>query len=259
MKYLIKNIENEILKLKSTFALWLSIISSLFIPLIFFMYYTLKHKTLIPEEGINPWDKFLLDQIMSVSTLLVPLFIVLATSLIVQIEHKSSSLKYLFTQPVPKWSIYFGKLIVTIGLIVLTYIMFLLSMVVLGYAVGFVHQELKFLDFTPNLETPIKLLFRSLIAVLAMVSLQFWLSFRVRNFVIPLGIGMVMIITGLIVYKAEEAVFFPYAFNRLSLFPLNNENVEAMFWFPRVSIISLIYFIIFSTIGFIDISKMNIK
>jgi len=247
------------LKLKSSFALWLAIISALFIPVIFFFYYTLKYKSLIPLSGVNPWEKFMIDQINAAAALLIPMFIILITSLIIQVEHKSSSIKYLFSLPVPKWSIYFGKLTASIGLILFTYTVFFLAMLIVGSIVGLIHSELNFLDHFPDFEKPVKLLFRSFIAVLGMVGIQFWISFRVKNFIIPLGIGIVLVITGLIIYKAKESLYFPYAYNTISLLALRQEESNIELWFPLVSFLSIIYFVTFSILGFLSINRMNVK
>lgn len=260
LTYYTTSTKNEFKKLKSTFAFWLTIISALFIPIIYLIYYLLKYKSLIPDEGVNPWDKFLVNQIRGAAPLLVPLFIVLVTSLIVQIEHKSSSIKHLFALPVPKWSIYFGKLTAVIFTIATAYILFFTFMIIVGYTVGIIHSDLKMLSFKPDFSEAIKLLFRSYIATLGIVGLQFWLSFRIRNFIIPLGIGMVLIVTGLIIYRAPEAIYFPYGYNMLSLFPIAVDNdMGNMLWFPTVSLYSIGYFILFSILGYVDIKRLNIK
>lgn len=259
LHFFTNSIKNETLKLKGTFALWLSIISALFIPLIYFLYYVFKHESLIPATGVNPWEKFMVDQIMSAATILIPFFIILITSLVIQVEHKSSAMKYLFSLPIPKWSIYFGKLTVSVGLILFTYILFFLAMLIVGYIVGGIHKELNFLDYFPNYEKPLQLLFRSFTAILGIMGIQFLLSFRIKNFIVPLGIGMVLVITGLVIYRAEESLYFPYAYNMLSLFPISNEETSIVLWFPKVSILSIIYFLLFSIFGFLNINKMSIK
>ena len=257
--YFTKSLKNEALKLKNTFAFWLAIISGLFIPAIYFIYYLLKYKSLIPPVDSNPWEKFMVDQIMGAASLLIPLFIILITSLIIQVEHKSSSMKYLFSLPIPKWSVYFGKLTVSVGLILFTYILFFVAMLTAGALVGLIHKELNFLAYFPDYEKPLKLLFRSFIAVSGILGIQFWLSFRIKNFIIPLGIGMVLVITGLTIYRAKEALYFPYAYNMLSLFSLSSEETNITLWFPTVSLLSAGYFIVFSIFGFLDIKRMNIK
>lgn len=255
--YLFTSIKNEIFKLKKTFAFWLAIISALFIPVVFFFVYLIKYEAFIPKEGVNPWFTFMKDQIMYTSSLLIPFFIVLITSLIIQIEHKSSSLKYLFTLPIPKWSIYFGKLIVTTSFIFSTYILFLAFMLLSGYAVGVLRPELNLLNYSPDLILPSKLLFRSFIAILGVAGLQFAMSFRIKNFIVPLGIGMVLVITGLIVAKADEAIYFPYAHSMRSI--IKPGNMENLTWFHEVSTYSVSYFAVFSLLGYIIINRMNVK
>lgn len=210
--------QNEILKLKRTFAFRLTIIGASFIPFIYFVFHVLKYKSLIPDTDINPWNKFMSDQIMSAGSILIPLYIVLLTSLIIQIEHKSNAVKYIFSEPVPKWTIYFTKLFIVVLSVIFTYVLFVLMMLFSGLLVGILRTELNFLAYSPQLLNPLKILFRSFLASLGIISLQFWLSFRFRNFIVSLGIGIVLVISGLIVFQAEEAKYFPYAYNRLSLF-----------------------------------------
>ncbi len=255
--YYISSIKNEILKLKNTFALWLSILSALFIPVLYFIYYLLKYDSLLPDEGVNPWDKFLKEQIMSVSSLLAPIFIVLLTSLIIQVEHKSAGLKHLFTLPVPKWAVYYSKLSAVFFMVLSTYVLFFGLMLVSGYLVGLIHTDLELANQSPNFTLPVKLMVRSFMSVLGIMGIQFWLSFRVKNFIIPLGIGLVLVITGLIIYRAEESLYFPYAYNMLSLFALDND-IDAMVWIPKVSIYSMYFYGIASIFGYFSISKMRI-
>ena len=243
--YYTSSIKNEFLKLKRTFTFWLTIISAFFIPIIFFLVYLFKSESLVPKINENPWDKFLGTQIVSVVPFLVPMFIILITSLIIQVEHRSNGLKHLFTLPVPKWSIYFGKLTMVITAIFTSFTLFYIVMILAGYTVGTIHPELKLTEFSPKHTLFIKALFRAFISVLGIVGLQFWLSFRIKNFIIPLGIGLVLLITGMVVYKGEEAIYFPYAYNMISMIS-NKSDVSTIGWFPLVSIYSLGYFILFA-------------
>jgi len=251
------SLKNEVLKLKNTFAFWITIISALFIPTIYFIYYTLKYESLIPAEGVNPWSKFMIDQIMSSASLLLPLFIVLLTSLIVQVEHKSSAFKYIFSLPIKKSDVYFGKLSIVLISVTFTYLLFIVCMLLSGFLAGLIHSELNFLSFTPDFDQPLKLIFRSFIGVLGILAFQFWLSFRFKNFIVPLSIGIVLVIAGLVVFQAEEAIYFPYAYGRLSLFQTAIE--PSLQWFPNTSLYSSIYFIIFSIFGYLSIRKLNVK
>ena len=65
-------------------------------------------------------------------------------------------------------------------------------------------------------------------------------------------------ITGLVLYKGEEAIYYPYAYNMLSLFP-RGETMPNLSWFPTVSFWSLGYFLLFTILGYVDVSRRNVK
>lgn len=256
IKFFFTSFFNEILKLKRTFAVWLCIISAGFIPLIYFIYYFLKHTETIPASGVNPWEKFLGTHLSSAIPFLVPLFVVIITSLVMQVEHKSEGIKQLFSLPIPKWSIYFGKLLVVIGIVLTTYLLFYLFTFLSGNLLGFLRPELKFLSFEPPYLHFFIALFRSFIAILGIIAIQFWLSFKLKNFIIPMGIGIVLVITGLTVYNAEEAIYFPYSYNLLNI---TNLNPQQLVWVTSISLYSLGFFVAAALMGYLHVRRMNIK
>lgn len=255
--YYLSNIKNELIKLKRTFAFWLTIISGLLIPTLFFVVYLVKHKSLIPAEGINPWEKFMVNQVQNSIPFFVPMFIVLITSLIIQVEHKSSGIKHLFVLPIPKWSVYFSKLSIVIFSIIATYIYFFIAILFFGALIGLFHSELGFLDFQPNYLKYIKILITSFIASLGIVGIQFWLSFRFKNFIVPLAVGMILVIVGLIVSRAPESIYFPYAFNILSI--SMGDKMPLTFGISSVTIYSVFCFLLTAILGYLDIKRLNIK
>jgi hypothetical protein len=257
LSYYLSSTNNEIIKLKRTFAFWLTIISALIVPLLSFILYLVKHEKMIPAEGENPWENYMFKQIMNAIPFLAPMFIVLITSLIIQIEQKSHGIKHLFSLPIPKWSVYFGKLTIVIFSIITTYIYFFLAILVFGFLLGMFHSELGFLDFQPDYWKCIKMLGMSFIASFGIVGVQFWMSFRFKNFIVPLGIGMIMIIIGLIASRAPETIYFPYAYPVL-LFSLG-KNVPLIMGVSSITVYSLTCFVAASVLGYIDIKRLNVK
>jgi hypothetical protein len=185
------------------------------------------------------------------------MFIVLITSLIIQIEHKSLGIKHLFALPIPKWSVYFSKLSIVIFSIIIGYIIFFLSILLFGNLLGYFRPELGFLDFQPDYLKYIQMLGVSFIASLAIVGIQFWLSFRFKNFIVPLGIGMTLVIVGLIASQAPESIYFPYAFNILSI--TLGDKMPLTFGMSSVIVYSILWFIFSAVLGYLDIKRLNIK
>jgi hypothetical protein len=223
-------------------------------PALFFIVTLFKHKNFIPKEGENPWDMIFQIQATVIVTILIPFFIILFTSLIMQIEHRSGGLKNLFSLPVPKWSVYYGKLTAVLISVFVTYALFSVFVLIGGYLAGIIFPELKYTSFTPDYLDLFKTLGTSFVALLGILGLQFWLSFRMKNFIIPLSIGMVLAITGLVLGNfPKDSIYFPYAYNMLTKPFLKGEIDEMFLWY------SIGFFILTTTIGFIDISRKNVK
>ena len=257
LTYYTSNIKNELIKLNRTFAFWLTIISALIIPLLFFFVYLVKHANLAQAPEINPWDKFMANQIQNAIPALVPMFIVLITSLIIQVEHKSSGIKHLFSLPIPKWSVYYSKLSIVLFSIVTTYIYFFIAILIFGCLLGFIHSDLAFLDFQPDYFKYIKMLGTSFVASLGIVGIQFWLSFRVKNFIVPLAIGMTFFVIGLIASQAPESIYFPYSFNVLSI--SFGDKMPLTFGVSTVTVYSISCFLITAIFGYLDVRRLNVK
>jgi hypothetical protein len=257
LSYYISSIKNEFIKLKRTLAFWLTIICALLFPLLFFVAYFLKHKTNTPEIGINPWEKFMTIQIENSTPFFIPMFIVLITSLIMQIEHKSLGLKHLFALPIPKWSIYFGKLTIVIFAIITTYVYYYLAILFSGFLLGLIHPDLAFLNFQPEHLKYLKMLTISFVASLGIIGIQFWLSFRFKNFIVPLGFGMFLSIIGIIVSQAPQSIYFPYSFSELS-FSLG-DKMPLILGVSSVTVFSITCFLVTSVLGYFHIRTMNIK
>ena len=257
LSFYISSIKNEFIKLKRTFAFWLTIISAILFPILFFIAYFLKHKTNTPEIGINPWEKFMTTQIENSIPFFIPMFIVLITSLIMQIEHKSLGLKHLFALPIPKWSVYFGKLTIVIFAIITTYVYYYIAILLTGALLGLIHPDLAFLNFQPEHLKFIKILFISFIASLGIIGIQFWLSFRFQNFIVPLGVGMFLAIIGIIISQAPQSIYFPYSFSVLSV--SLGDKTPLILGVSSITVFSTICFLATSILGFANIKRLDVK
>jgi hypothetical protein len=88
------------------------------------------------------------------------------------------------------------------------------------------------------------------ISVLGMTAIQYWLSLRLRNYIAPMAIGIVLVITGIIAMQWDKIVYFPYAYSALTYFKeLSNRTGGVHFkW-------SFVWFGVILLLGFIDTIK----
>lgn len=84
---------------------------------------------------------------------------------------------------------------------------------------------------------------RMYVALLAMTVIQYWLSLRLRNYIAPVGIGLALLITGIMIMKWEKIFYYPYAYTALTYFrELNQGSMKHLhysyIWFAGVLLLS---------------------
>ncbi|RAJ08519.1 hypothetical protein LX64_01172 [Chitinophaga skermanii] len=247
IQYLQRNIRSEILKSRRSATSWLTIIGALFVPIVYCIVYLSYPEKMVPGPGANPWERLLAEEWMFVSFLLLPFYIILVGTLLGQTEHKANAWKQLLAEPVPRYSIYFGKLGIVLLTVAICYILFVGSSIVVGYFVGWVHPQLGFWKYTPPVGDVAVLVTRLYLVALPIMALHTWLGIRFKNFVLPAGIGLVMIIASLIMIRGWEYQYvFPYTYPTLTL---NAKSTGSLY---KHEYWAIGYFLLFSLLGYVD-------
>lgn len=244
-------LQAEALKSKRSFAGWLTAGCSLFIPLVWMLALIFKNENLLASVSPSPWDYLFMNAYQN-STLLLPFFIVLIVNLIVHIEHHSDAWKQLYAQPVPRGYIYFSKLFFILLLAAASHLLFMAGIFLAGILSGLFVPEYHFLISMPDFPVYFGLLFRSFISIMGIAALQFALSYHVRNFSIPFGLGLAGVILSVIAIRAEEVIYLPYSYPMLSLFRYEKAAGPLL---ADVHYYSLVYFLAFVAAGFIVARK----
>ncbi len=231
-----KLLYTEFTKLKNTFALWLTLLGALFIPLVLFGTYMSDVEAFMPSNRISPWDDFLIRTLNGCCFFSVG-FVLLIIGLIIQVEHKANAWKHLFSLPIDKGRIYMGKLMVILTMVVGFFALYLSLSVASGVALGYVVPDLRFLHFpVPSLH-----LFRFVIeffmSILPTVFLQFWLSFRLKSLITSLGIGLGGLMIGLLLKSWEYIIYLPYA----APFQMLNYKEGNLSSFQNSNLVNFIY------------------
>ncbi|MBC3540207.1 ABC transporter permease [Rufibacter sediminis] len=223
--YLRRGVSAEVLKLKHTWALWLSLLAPLSIVSMTFLVFFFKGHLFL-KPGSNPWFTWAMNNISPTAQLLVPLFLALLTALVNGTEHQSGGWKQLYALPVPRWSVFLNKYLLLLGLVVLSYATFWLGLLVGGYLLGLVRPGLGFQDYHHvqgiSLGT-----FRVLVGSLFIFTLQFCLSFQFRSIALSMGLGILFTMAFLIGSRWEHIGFYPYSWPYFSaaVFQAKNASV----------------------------------
>jgi lantibiotic transport system permease protein len=202
-------LKSEYTKTKHTSAFWVSLSLASFIPVIFFIVSIFKPE--ISSEFVkNPWAAFLYDNMARQSSFFMPMMVVLATSMLVQLEVKNNAWKQVFATPATPTQLFFAKFLVIQIMIVLYFVFFILSHLICGSLMAIVNSDFKFLTQWPNFWQIGKISLKFMFYLLPISALQFWLSLRFKNFIVSFGVGMVLIISGLFALAWSHIYCYPY-------------------------------------------------
>lgn len=238
---LINSIQSEWLKTKRSAASWLCLIGGTFIPVIFLIGMIKDQHTIDMHEGVsNAWTYFFFQVWQYMQVFILPMGLILATSLITQVEYRNNTWKIVHTAPQSYLHVFAAKFIVLLGMTGLFFIYFNATWLLAGIA-----PSLIFDGHFPPVEFPWEQFFSSnwkiLLTCLPVLSLQFLLSLHFRNFLVSIGAGLLLLIASLILAgQWEYAYVIPYTYSSYSVMgdPVFLEKIHMYAW-------SVGYFVLF--------------
>lgn len=239
----------EILKIKNNFILWLIAIAAFLVPLFTSLDFVTHAPDIIAAHG-DPWPVFWREAIKGFTVFIGPLIIVMVTCMYMHIEHRYYAWKYLLTLPIQKRTIYFNKLLMTLLLLLLLYVLFLICCFIDAGILGLVYPQMGFFQYKPDFALVSYTVFRTLIAFLGILAIHFWLSIRIKNMFINIGIGLTGICMAILLYRhMEQAVYFPYIDGLITVFYqypqqgfLAKNEIYSLSLFCGVSVLSYLDF-----------------
>jgi hypothetical protein len=252
-QYYARNLSVETLKCKRTLVLWLAAGAPFFIVFLFFNVFYFKGHELV-KPGENPWLSFQV-QIMQVWALLFfPLYISLQSALYNGIEHQANTWKYVYSLAVPKWSVYGSKFTLFTALIALTMLLLFAFIQAAGLLLDALQPDLGFGRYSAYAQSAHEC-FTLFVAALGITAIQFYVSFRFRNFILPAGLGLLMSVTAVVLMRWEHIHKFPYAWPMISWIKGRTEPAA----FPPEVYASLAVFALVAVIGYFETARRNVE
>jgi hypothetical protein len=256
-------VTTEIVKLRGTFAFWLTLIYPLGTVLLVTLFWISMRNN--KEIGTD----IFISNMGNVASFFLPFFIVLMISVACNTEHKSSMLKHVLALPVPRTHFYLGKftgIMVFIALaliltVLLTYTsLFICGLIVpkLGFGTSFNHMLL------------FQRLIKAYIAAASVYSIQYWLGMRLRNLTMPVAIGSALIILPIatliimgiagLIQRIEDFTkiisYNPYSYPYASAFNLMKSAGGSIF--PALAVVFIFLSVIVLALGAWEFNRRNI-
>ena len=208
---LLRALHAELLKLKRTLAFRIIFVLPLLIGLLQFF---LILRTKAFQRGFNLWQTHPTNSFEIWAVFMMPLLVALVTALLNGIEHGDKQWKHLFALPVPRYAVYFAKLIVAQGLILTGTVILGLVTAIVGVAGMYLRPELANAGPVPYvwLAKHIALVW---LASWLMMAIHMWISVRWSGFPIALGAGIGGTFFALFAASASIGKYYPW------LLPMN--------------------------------------
>ncbi len=148
------------------------------------------------------------------SFFLLPMGVMLAASLIAQVEFRNNTWKQLNATPQKYSTIYAAKLSVLL-LMTLKFFLYFNIGVILSAVIPCLVYDHRFPDQAIPWSHFLELNGYYLLSCIPIVTLQYIISFRIKNFMVPLGIGLGGVVITLIAFKWRYIYFSPYVYSML--------------------------------------------
>lgn len=237
----------EWIKKKRSLASWLVIIGAFFTPVILIIV-KLVHRKSLKEINSSPqfWENHWMNSWESMAIFLLPMGIILAASLITQLEYKNNTWKQWHTTPQHFTTLFFAKLSVIIVMMMQFFILFNLGIFLSGIIPGF------FIKGVPYPDAPIpfaRFLKQDLVfflACLPIIAFQFLLSLQFKNFLVSVGGGLAIWIASVAAISWKFGYIIPYTYGSLYFLKLGGKYKQEI----SINGWALGYFLIFTLAGY---------
>jgi len=253
---LLISLRSEVLKTKRTAAFYFTLIGAAVVP---FMFLLNAFTDGLPDENQSVKDP--LNAVFKVASqmngfAIFPLFVVLLCTLLPQVEYKNNTWKQVLTSPKTKADIFLAKFLNILLLLITFQVATYLFMWIVIIAIHFILPELNLLQQPLDGSVPLVNAANSIITVLAICTIQFWIGLRVKNFLVPIAVGLVLWLTGTVMvfeYHSDIAYYYPYSFQIFPYLPSLKPALNQIAW------TSLGYAVFFLFVGFLDFRRRRMN
>jgi len=135
-------------------------------------------------------------------------------------------------------------------MILFLFVLFNLFLVGGAILANLIHKEFTFLSRSLEINSILKMNLKSFVSLLGIISIQYWLSLRIKNFIVPIAIGLGLLITAMIVQQWEHIYKVPYAYSFLTFLTMKrtliggplfqNHELNSMCWFVAVTVLAFL-------------------
>lgn len=242
------SVQSEWLKRKRSATAWLTVAGAFFIPAIILAQRLIQYESLqVINSSPNVWEVLYTQCWQYMAIFLLPMGIILASSLIAQLEYKNNGWKQLHTTPQSFTVIFFAKLTVILLMLLQFFILFNIGIYLTGVIPALLFSNVSFPQQAFPLLGFLKGNAKFFISCLPILGLQYLLSIHVKNFIVPIGIGFALLIASIIALSWQYGYLIPYTYCPSQFLKTNNKmdtSIVTHIW-------ALAYFSFFTAVNYL--------
>ncbi len=247
----IRSFQSEWLKKKRSLASWIIITGAFFTPVVIIIARLIQHDKLkIVYASDDFWTLLWRNAWESMAIFLLPLGVILFTSLITQIEYKNNAWKQVHTLPLTLTTIFLTKLAVIIIMVLQFFVLFnigiYLSAVVPCVLFGDIPYPRTPIPYTIFLKEDV-LFF---IDCLPIIALQYLLSLQYKNFLVSVGVGFILWVGAIASLSWKFGYIIPYTYCMFNYLK-NSTNGKTAIPPLNIHYLAIGYFIVFTIVSYL--------
>lgn len=242
--------QSEWLKLRRSSALWLTLVGGLLIPSIILIARLVRYKQTIQENSLEQVWFILFNRCWeNMAILVLPVGIILVASLIHQIEYRNNAWKQVLTSPQSLHTIFWSKYLVVFIMLFGFFVLLNIGIYLTGIVPTLLYASVPF----PKGEFPIKIFMEKnlyfMLGILPILGFQYLLSLHIKNFIVSIGVGFVLLIASLIGIGWEHNYILPYNYAAIEHLMANKHLLQnnirswAVSYFFLATILSYVLFL----------------
>ncbi len=242
------SLQSEWIKTKNSAVIGLTVGGALFVPVILIISRILKHNdTLLVNSSGGVWLKLFQQNWQFMSVFLLPMGIILASSLLIQIEYRNNTWKQLYTTPQKLSTIFWAKYSIILIVLLQFFLLFNVGVYLSAVVPSLVYSDVPY----PSDSFPLKEYLMGnanyFLYCLPIVALQYLLSLHIKNFVVTIGIGLGLVVTSLIAVSNQYGYVVPYIYADMKFLIADNRTDATI----NISYWALGYFLYFSLANYL--------
>lgn len=246
---ILASLHSEWSKLRHSSAFTLCLLTAFLIPVLAIIQFGISGETL-PQLISDPFNLYLARSIRGLTLLTLPLLAVFLCILIPQIEYRNNGWKQILVTPQPKAFVFLSKFMIVHSLLLAFMLVSNVLLVAGAMAVATLQPQVNFHQYPVDWPAWFVNNMISYSSILALTSFVFWIGIRSRNFLVPIGISVVMWIATVAIAENDVnstvGVHFPFAFPALMSLKKYEDVRELLAWR------SLGYEVVFFLLGLME-------